>query len=408
MKLPEIPKLPMHSNNFCYNFSNLSHRKGLHMRKFIALIFLATSFSFSSGYKNSDILISPEEAIKLIGKPGVMFVSGDSEDVYELGHIRGSVSMFAHHLHHSDGMGRLHCEPLFRCIDDAEKYIGSKGIDNDTLVIAYDDYRGPNATGVYHFFKSYGHKKVKILDGGRNAIMQLDPNRPIYENMRAEWKEAKKKAKKLKKELRKAKKAMKKGEITKEEYKALKKEAKQAKKLANKLKKQLDEFGQKNLLVIKGKEKVEPKEYHIDPANIDTSNVATTAEVKHAMEDILKNGDDSKYRIVDARSMIEIIGERKMDNVARGGHIPGAKFIEWKQISDANNKRPFKSAEELKEVFEKFNISTDNTVYAYCQVGTGRGSEIITALQLLGAKNVKIYSGSWDSWGNNMNLPIKR
>jgi len=378
------------------------------MKKFIALIFIATSISFASGYENNDILISPEEAVKLIGKPNVMFVTGDSEDVYKLGHIRGSVEMYAHHLHHADIMGNMHCEPLFRCIDDAEKYIGSKGIDNDTLVIAYDDYKGPNATGVYHFFKSYGHKKIKILNGGRNAIAKLDPNQHIYEEKRAEWKKAKKKAKKLKKALRKAKKALKAGELSKDEFKALKAEAKEAKKEANKLKKAVEEFAQNNLLIVKGEEEVEPKEYHIDPSKIDTSNLASKAEVKHAVDDILAHGDTSKYRIVDARSMIEIIGERKMDNVARGGHIPGAKFVEWKQISDADNKRSFKSAEELKKVFAKYNISLDNTVYAYCQVGTGRGSEIITALQLLGAKDVKIFSGSWDTWGNDMNLPIKR
>jgi thiosulfate/3-mercaptopyruvate sulfurtransferase len=220
----------------------------------------------------------------------------------------------------------------------------------------------------------------------------------------------KKYAKKLKKKLRKAKKAYKKGDITKEEYAEAKAKYKEANEKAKALKAELEAV-EKTLLVVKGKEEDEgitPKKYHIDPEKIDTSHLATTAEVKAAMEDILKKGDKSKYRIVDARSMIEIIGQRKMDNVARGGHIPGSKFLEWKHISDAENKRPFKSAEELRKVFKKFNISEDNIVYAYCQVGTGRGSEIVTALQLLGAKHVKIYSGSWDSWGNNMDLPIKR
>jgi thiosulfate/3-mercaptopyruvate sulfurtransferase len=337
-----------------------------------------------------------------------MFVSGDSEDVYKLGHIKGSVEMYAHHLHHADRLGNLHCEPLFRCVDDAEEYIGSKGIDNDTMIIAYDDYKGPNATGVYHFFYSYGHKNVKILNGGRNAIMELDPNQAIYEEKRKEWKKAKKTAKKLKKALRKAKKAYKAEEITKEEYDALKAEEKAAKKLSKTLQAEVNEFAENNLLVTKGHEEVEAKEYHIDTSKIDTTHLATKAEVKHAVDDILAHGDDSKYRIVDTRGMIEIIGQRKMDNVARGGHVPGAKLLEWKHISDADRKMSFKPAEGLEEAFAKFNITTDHTVYAYCQVGTGRSSEIITALQLLGAKDVKVFSGSWDAWGNDMNLPIKR
>jgi len=379
------------------------------MKKLISLIFIATSLSFATtdGYKNNDILISPEEAIKLIGKPNVMFVSGDSEDVYKLGHIKGSVEMYAHHLHHSDTMGNMHCDPLFRCVDSAEAYIGSKGIDNDTMIIAYDDYKGPNATGVYHFFYSYGHKNVKILNGGRNAISQLDPNKAVYDKARKIWKKAKKVAKKLKKKLRKAKKSLKAGDITEEVYTELKTQEKEAKTYSKELKAGLSKLAD-NLLVVKGEEEIEPKTFHIDPAKIDTTFVATVAEVKHASDDIVKNGDASKYRIVDTRSMIEIIGARKMDNVARGGHVPGAKFLEWKHISDADNKLSFKSAEKLAETFKRFNISTENTVYAYCQVGTGRSSEIITALQLLGAKDVHIFTGSWDTWGNDMNLPIKR
>jgi hypothetical protein len=69
------------------------------------------------------------------------------------------------------------------CKEEAEHYIGSKGIDNDTLVIAYDDFKGPNATGVYAFFKSFGHEKVKILNGGRAAMMAADPEQKIYDGI---------------------------------------------------------------------------------------------------------------------------------------------------------------------------------------------------------------------------------
>jgi len=126
------------------------------------------------------------------------------------------------------------------------------------------------------------------------------------------------------------------------------------------------------------------------------------------MEDILKNGKDSKFVIIDARGMAEIIGERKMDNVARGGHVPGSTFMEWNKISDMENKKSFKSATALKEVYAKYGITKDKTIYAYCMVGAGRGSEHITALKLLGYENIKVFTGSWDVWGNDMHLPIKK
>jgi thiosulfate/3-mercaptopyruvate sulfurtransferase len=284
-------------------------------------------------------------------------------------------------------MGNLHCEPLYQCPDHAEHYISSKGIKNSDVIIAYDNWRGPNATGVYSFFKSFGHEKVYVLDGGQDGIKALDPNQKIYDDLKM-------KARKLKREARKAKKAGDKAKAAELEGKV------------KEIKTQMKQLEPK-LLVQRGKEPHwEHTHYKIEKTHPEM--LATTEEVYRAMQDILKNGDKSKYVIIDTRGMTEIIGERKMDNVARGGHIPGAKFIEWKKVTDFERKRSFRTKEELKKMFESYGVTPDKTVYAYCQVGAGRGSEIITALELLGYKNVKVYSGAWDTWGNNMNMPIRR
>ncbi len=309
------------------------------MKKLLASLCLFSSVAAISALAD-DITISAKEAKELVGKPGVVFVSGDDADVYGLNHVEGSVDMDAHHLHHSDITGHLHCAPLYMCVDEAEKFIGSKGIDNDTLVIAYDDFKGPNATGVWHFFKSYGHDKVKIVDGG---IAQL---------------------------------------------KAV------------------------GVKIVKGPEpKVAPKSYKIDPKKINYDIIASKEEVLKAVKDIEANGDKSKYLIIDGRRIEEIIGGTKLDNVARGGHIPNAKFIEWLNFSDSKDKFSYKSENEMKAILEKFGISDkdkDKTIYTYCHVGTGRGSYIATVLEKLGYKNVKVYTGSWDEWGNDWNMPIRR
>lgn len=106
--------------------------------------------------------------------------------------------------------------------------------------------------------------------------------------------------------------------------------------------------------------------------------------------------------------MAEIIGENKLDNVARGGHVPGATFLEWSNITDFDNKLSFRKLEELQKTFDKYGIKKDQTIYAYCHVGAGRSTEIVVALRMLGYKNAKVYTGSWDEWGNDMNLPINR
>lgn len=321
----------------------------------------------------SDILISASDAITLVDDKNVMFVTGDSEDIFATGHIRGSVEMYAHHLHHSNIMGQMDCSPLFMCQKDAEKYISSKGIRNDILVIAYDDFKGPNATGVYAFFKSWGHQKIKILDGGRAAMMAADPEQAIYDGIKQKIKDAK-----------------------------------EDKELVAKLTKEL-KAQEKKLIVQKGEEKeAKASTYVIDDAKIDYGYIAGKNELLKAVEDILKNGAKSHFAIVDARGFEEIMGERKMDNAARGGHLPGAKFIEWKNITDFKNKLSFMDLQSMQTVFDNNGISKDKTIYAYCHVGTGRSSHIITALELLGYKNVKVYTGSWDEWANDMNLPIRR
>jgi len=318
------------------------------MKKLLALAGLFFLISGSLYAAKSDILISAKEAKKYLDNPrkypNVVFVSGDNPDSFANGHIPGSVYLEAHHLHHSDLTGHMHCAPLYQCVEEAEHHIGDKGIDNNTLVIAYDDFRGPNATGVYHFFKLYGHKKVKVLNGGMDAMKKL--------GVKAE----------------------------------------------------------------KGKEKVKKKKhYHIDPKKIDWSVVVKTEDMVKASDaitaEVEKSGDkrNSDYVIIDSRSIVEIIGENKLDNVARGGHVPGATFIEWKQVTDFDNRLSFPwDLSGVEQKLKKLGITKDKTVYAYCHVGAGRGSYFYTVLKMLGYKNVKVYTGSWDEWGNSMNLPVRK
>lgn len=409
--------------------------KKLLMTLSLFAVVASSAYAYKAGtvnvkaYPKSNMLISAEDAVKLIGKKNVMFVSGDSADSYPNQHIKGSVEMGAHHLHHSNIMGEMHCAPLYQCIEEAEHHIGEKGIDNNTLVIAYDDYRGPNATGVYSFFKSYGHDNVKILMGGFKAIRALDPNQKKYDALKNQAKKAGKPGKKAKKKLGEYKKNVKRLAKAKEanDAKKIKKFQKKVDKgeLADAEKAKLEKIiadskakvktieakmakVEKKLLVVKGEEVVTPKKYHINPKKVSYKAIASKKDVLHAVKDIQKRGKRSKYVIIDARGMIEIIGERKMDNVGRGGHIPGSTFLEWKHLSDEKRKVAFKTAAELKQVFKKFGITKDKTIYAYCHVGAGRGSEVVSALEIMGYKNAKVYTGSWDEWGNDMMLPIKR
>jgi len=341
------------------------------IKKLILLIVTLLSLLNANTFEKKNILISAQDAVNLIDTDNVMFVSGDNQDLYRLGHIKGSVQMYAYNLHQSDIMGKMSCPPFFTCPDNASNYIGSKGIDNSTLIIAYDRANGINASGVYTYFKSYGHKNIRILNGGLNAIRKLDPSQKIYDSIYAELENQ--------------------NEPMKEEVYS-----------------RLGDV-EDNLLVVKGEENsITPKTYAINEDSLDNSRVANKLDVKYAMQDILENGKKSNFIIIDSRTIEEIIGEKKVDGVVRGGHIPGAIFIETSNLYDSNNTLSFKSEQELETLFESYGVTKDKTIYAYCHVGAQKSSKIVTVLEILGYENAKIYTGSWDEWGNDLSLPIKR
>jgi len=285
------------------------------------------------------ILISVDEAKDLVNKPDVRFVCGDDEKTFQAGHIPGAVNAYAHDLHYLNDIKK--CNGLPMCEANAAKLIGELGISNKTKVIAYDDGKGPNASGVWFFMYLYGVDDVKMLDGGF-----------------ATWK-----------------------------AKGLPVETGPAKKPA-------------------------PAKFTV---KLRKNIIATKEEVLQATK------DPAKYVILDARSFNEYVGKDlkealeapgKHIQVARGGHIPGAKFFEWKKLAGNPNgeadKPIFKDPEKMKKELEKAGITPDKTVISYCHVGIGRGSFVFAALQQLGYKNAKVYVGSWDEWGNDSSLPLEK
>jgi thiosulfate/3-mercaptopyruvate sulfurtransferase len=111
----------------------------------------------------------------------------------------------------------------------------------------------------------------------------------------------------------------------------------------------------------------------------------------------------SETAIVDTRSLEEHRGE--MVRAKRGGAIPGAIHLEWK-----NNLAPdgrFKSADHLRAMYENAGITPDREVITYCQGGY-RAAHAYLALRRLGYPNVRNYTGSWKEWGDREDLPLER
>jgi len=117
--------------------------------------------------------------------------------------------------------------------------------------------------------------------------------------------------------------------------------------------------------------------------------------------------------IVDVRSPDEYSGKTThmaaypQEGVLRGGHIPRARSVPWSRA--ANPDGSFKSADELREIYEKEQgLKPSDDVITYCRIGERSSHTWFTLTYLLGYKTVRNYDGSWTEWGNSVRAPIER
>jgi len=116
--------------------------------------------------------------------------------------------------------------------------------------------------------------------------------------------------------------------------------------------------------------------------------------------------------LVDVRSPGEYSGELlaipgyPQEGALRGGHIPGAKSIPWAKA--VTEKATFKTAEDLKTLYDGQGIKGDKDTIAYCRIGERSSLTWFVLTYLLGYPNVRNYDGSWTEWGNLVAAPIEK
>ncbi len=114
--------------------------------------------------------------------------------------------------------------------------------------------------------------------------------------------------------------------------------------------------------------------------------------------------------LVDVRSPEEFSGEilappGLQETAQRGGHVPGARNISW--AATVNDDGTFKSADELRELYESEGVDDNQDVIAYCRIGERSSIAWFALHELLGYDNVTNYDGSWTEWGNLVGAPVE-
>ncbi len=127
------------------------------------------------------------------------------------------------------------------------------------------------------------------------------------------------------------------------------------------------------------------------------------SELLATADDILERLGNANTAIVDVRSEAE--NNATLVRSARGGRIPGAIHMEWK--NNLNSDGTFKSASELADQYAEIGVTPDREIIPYCQGGY-RSANTYLALRLIGYPRVRNYLGSWGEWGNRDGLPIEK
>lgn len=114
-------------------------------------------------YAHPEVLVDTEWVSKNLSndKVRIVEVDYDPENGYKKGHIKGASLIW---------WKRDINDPITRDIIDKKQFealMSKNGITPDTEVILYGDFNNWFAAFVFWVFKYYGHKNVKIMNGGR-------------------------------------------------------------------------------------------------------------------------------------------------------------------------------------------------------------------------------------------------
>jgi thiosulfate/3-mercaptopyruvate sulfurtransferase len=138
---------------------------------------------------------------------------------------------------------------------------------------------------------------------------------------------------------------------------------------------------------------------------------AERPEIRALRDEVLsKTGGQTD--LVDVRAPEEFRGEKlapdhlPQEQSQVPGHIPGAVNVPWGKA--ANDDGTFKSADELRALYEGEGVTPGREVIAYCRIGERSSHTWFALRELLGYDDVKNYDGSWTEYGSLVGAPVEK
>ena len=120
------------------------------------------------------------------------------------------------------------------------------------------------------------------------------------------------------------------------------------------------------------------------------------------LEALRQTVGDGTTQVWDCRSIGEYLGADV--RAARGGHIPGARHLDWLDLMDPE--RALRIPEDVESRIARAGIDHTQRVVVHCQ-SHHRSALAWLVGTLLGFREIVAYDGSWSEWGNHPDTPIE-
>jgi len=124
----------------------------------------------------------------------------------------------------------------------------------------------------------------------------------------------------------------------------------------------------------------------------------------NAMREMLQKKPGS-VTLLDARPTKEFTGEQRSEDVAKAGHIPGAKGLFWMDMLVSRQNPVLKPEAELRRMYSAVNARADQPLVTYCRTGMQSSFDYFVAKYL--GYDPSMYDASFFEWSKK-DLPTEK